>query len=406
MRTPSWLSSSVTCLLLHGCGDSSPAPGTGRFGTNDVSILLPLPAQFADVDQLLPLSTLGNGGPLLSPALFAQIPMFAIRSNNPGSYAAWHIVGGRIDPCFPDLALLTADPSKCRRQVRLVAQPISNTGPSDGGPPGILNVDDAAMHLFFEFDEAQFKELATAWLALSSTVSRDETLPLGVHPGIVAEGLTGPTYQRFVALIKKYAGDATLAQITAMDGRTVAWEFGGFTRIGATLTALPIHGLAATDKTQTITADNLEIFSIFPETAESRNLAALAGEFVNTGGVGGGGVKLTASQAALDAALKLTLTVDDPTQQFNPESLDCVSCHLAGRARDRATKLGIDSSTLDRFANARNLTLQGSRTPTNSVQQQRAFGYRDTFTSINQRVVNESAAVADALEVMFPLYKE
>ena len=396
----------MTFSLLHGCGDSAPAKDPVRFGSNDVSVLFPLPIQLADVDQLLPLSTLGNGGPLLSQTLFAQIPMFATRPNNPGLYKAWHIVGARIDPCFPDLAMLTTDPSKCRRQLRLISQSIGNELPPGSNLVEMLNVDDAAIHLFFEFDAAQFKALATAWLALSSTVSRDQTLPLGVHPGIVAEGLTGPTYQAFVALIKKYAGDATLTQITAMDGRTVAWEFGGFKRVGATLTAMPIHGLPATEKSQTISADNLEIFSISPETTESRSLAPLAGEFVNTGGVGGGDVKLTASASAITAALKMTLTVDDPTQQFNPESLDCVSCHLAGRARDRATKLGIDSSTLDRFANARNLTLQGSRTPTNSVQQQRAFGYRDTFTSINQRVVNESAAVADALEVMFPLYKE
>ena len=403
MRTPFWLLTTMTLSLLHGCGDSSPKD-TVRFGTNDVSVLLPLPAQFSDVDQLLPLSTLGNGGPLLDSALFAQIPMFATRSNNPGRYSAWRIVGARIDPCFPDLALLTTDPSKCRRQLRLISQSISDTGPTDSGPPDVLNVDDAALHLFFEFDSAQFNALASDWLALSSTLSRDPALPLGVHPVIAVEGLTGPTYQALVAIIKKYAGSTTLAQVTAMDGRSVAWEFAGFTRLGATMKPLPIHGLAATDKTQTISADNLEIFSIFPETNESRNLVALAGEFINSGGVGGGAIKLTANQAALDAAIKLTLTVDDPTQQFNPESLDCVSCHVAGRARDRATKLGVDSSGLDRFTNTRNLSLAGSRTPTDSVQQQRAFGYRDTHASINQRVVNESAAVADALEVMFPSY--
>ncbi|MBP9084776.1 MAG: hypothetical protein KBG15_01610 [Kofleriaceae bacterium] len=406
MRTPFGLLATMTYALLHGCGDSPPATDTVRFGTNDVSVLLPLPAQFSDVDQLLPLSTLGNGGPLLSPAMFAQIPMFANRPNNPGLYSAWHVVGARIDPCFPDLALLTADPSKCRRQLRLISQSISNNGPADSGPPGVLNVDDAALHLFFEFDSAQFNALASEWLALSSAQSRDPALPLGVHPVIAVEGLTGPTYQALVAIIKKYAGSATLAQFTAMDGRTVAWEFAGFTPVGDTLTELAIHGVAPNYKSQTISADNLEIFSIAPETTASRNLAALAGEYVNTGGVGGGAVKLTASQAALDAALKLTLTIDDPTQQFNPESLDCVSCHLAGRARDRATKLGGNSSGMDRFTNARNLTLGGSRAPNDSVRQQRAFGYRDTFTSINQRVVNESAAVADALEVMFPLYKE
>ncbi|HPH67960.1 MAG TPA: hypothetical protein PLF40_19510, partial [Kofleriaceae bacterium] len=364
----------------------------------------PLPTQFSNVNQLLPLSTMGKGGPLLSDTLFTQT-LFATRSNNPGLYSAWHIVAARLDPCFPDLALLTSDPSKCRRQLRLIAQSMSGNGPSDSAP-GVLNVDDAALHLFYEFNEFDFRALAYDWLALRTVESTSAAQPLGIHPTVASEGLTGPTYQEFTKLIKKYAGEGALTQLTAMEGRTVAWEFAGYKRNGATLTPLPIHGLPASTVAQTIGADNIGIFSITPETNESRKLAPLAGEFINNGGIGGGSVKLTASQADLNAALAFTLTVDDPTQQFNPDSLDCVSCHLAGRARERATMLGVDSSALPRFDNPRNLTLTGSQTPKDSPQQQRAFGYRDTAPSLTQRVVNESAAVADAMETLFPLLRD
>jgi hypothetical protein len=402
MKTSSTLCA-IALALTMGCGDSTPAAKV-NYGSNDVSVLFPLPLQFSNVNQLLPLSTMGKGGPLLSDTLFTQT-LFATRSNNPGLYSAWHIVAARLDPCFPDLALLTSDPSKCRRQLRLIAQSLSGSGPSDGAP-GVLNVDDAALHLFYEFNEADFKALAYDWLALRSLESTDVNQPLGVHPKLASEGLAGSTYQGFTNLIKKYAGESTLTQLTAMEGRTVAWEFAGYKRNGATLAPMPIHGLPPATVSQVIGSDILGIFSITPETTESRKLAPLAGEFIDDGGIGGGSVKLTASQAELDAALAFTLTVDDPTQQFNPDSLDCVSCHLAGRARERAALLGVASSALPRFENPRNLTLKGSQTPKDSPQQQRAFGYRDTAPSLTQRVVNESAAVADAMETLFPLLRD
>jgi hypothetical protein len=56
-----------------------------------------------------------------------------------------------------------------------------------------------------------------------------------------------------------------------------------------------------------------------------------------------------------------------------------------------------DVSGLDQYTNAkRDLSVPGD--VAGVIIQQRAFGYRGTTVSINQRAVNESAAVADALE--------
>ena len=96
------------------------------YGLNDVSVLLPMPASLDDPNALS-LGSAGNGGALLSLDNFNAIQTFPDDGTGPGGdetsfYDQWRIVSARIDPCFPDLALLTTNPSMCQHQLRLVAQ--------------------------------------------------------------------------------------------------------------------------------------------------------------------------------------------------------------------------------------------------------------------------------------------
>jgi hypothetical protein len=393
----SWL-----CIAsLSSCG-ATPANVSVTLGSNDVSILFPLPANYSQASNLLALAEMGQGGPLLSERLFQQISQFASNSAERGAYAAWRIVAARIDPCFPDLALLQSAPSQCRRQLRLVSQSISGHGDNDNPPPDTLFADDATIHLFYEFNEAEFTALAKEFVGLRSAATADANLALGPHPLLSSQGVNGSAYQALVAIIKKYAGDARLVQLTAMDGRSVAWEFAGYSRVGSALQPMSIHGLPTTQARQTLSSDSGGIFESSPATTEFRQLDALVGTLVG-GGVGDQTAKLTASKSDIDAALKVTLTVDDPTSAFNPNNLDCATCHVAGRARARAATLGFASDSLPRFENVRNLEITTPAALAASPQSQRAFGYRNRDAIINQRVVNESAAVADALEVLLSL---
>jgi hypothetical protein len=381
-------------FAIAACTDPAPGPA-GTVGLNDVSVLFPLPSTI-DEPAALGLATAGNGGPLLAADRFAAIPVFADNPLPERAYDRWRIVSARIDPCFPDLGLLVTNPGACRRQLRLIAQPLTV------GPPGIGGVvaEDAAIHLLYDLSAADFDAMRARWLAVGTDRTHDGATPLGVHPEIAAQGLAGPIATELRAIITRYAGPATLTQFTFLEGRGVAWEFGGRRVEGAALNALAIHGIGDASG-QTTASDSTGIFSVSPASAEATALAPLAGEFVG-GSIGGGEVKLTAPADQIAAALRTTLAIDDPTR-FNADTLDCASCHLASRARERAATLGASSSGMAHFAvDGFDLGLVGLDSVKTSPQQQRAFGYFDGRPVWNQRTVNESAAVAAALAADAP----
>ena len=208
-------------------------------------------------------------------------------------------------------------------------------------------------------------------------------------------------------MITTFAGAGTLSQFTFLQGGSIAWGFGGF-KVGGdgSLTPLVIFGIGTSDAhagTQQITSvGETGVFGETPVSAPSTTLEALAGTVDSHGQIGGGTLSLTASASDIASALQLSLDVDDPTK-FNPDSLDCSTCHLADHARLRAATLGSPSDNLPRYQNATyNLTLTLGASVGVSVRQQRAFGYNGNTAMFNQRTINDSAAVATLLSSMLP----
>ena len=101
--------------------------------------------------------------------------------------------------------------------------------------------------------------------------------------------------------------------------------------------------------------------------------------------------------------LRAMYRIEDP-KSFNPENTDCVSCHVSQPARQwimaNRTDLGIDNIWLNfSYKNARyNLSNQSANL--GNTQIIRAFGYFNSDVAISQRVINESAEVADSLNLM------
>ena len=359
-----WL---AIALATTGCGDDRHA-----IGLDDVTVLFPLPAQAS----ALRLDTPANGGPLLAQSDYARIDALAAID-----YASWRIVAARIDPCFPDLGNLDADPAKCERQLRLVAQPITDQGAGDDG-----------IHLIYEFSDAEFRDLAHAWLAVGTERTRDPETAVGVHPEIASEGADGPIATELRALAVAHAGTATLAKMTfvASSDADTAWQFGAFHAggdiPGAALVAAQIPTIGTADpsggQTQFTRIDRVGGFSIVPGSKESDGLAPL--------GAPGGDVT---------AAIQDSLDLDNP-EVTHVDGADCSGCHIAGRARDRALALGGTAGDVAPYVDAGqifNLTLQLPDTIRQSTAQQRGLGYDGLTPAWNQRVVNDSAAVANAL---------
>ncbi len=397
--------------LVMGCGDggsaddAAPDAGTAAdarvdedvtIGSNDVAWLLPLPTTTEELDLLLPLSAQGVGGPLLSPERFASIDVFPTADDPTLAYANWRIVAVRIDPCFPDLALLASAPATCRRQLRLVAQPVAFDG-------GVVEASDSTIHLFYDFDEAEFRTIATALIALQTATTGAAATPLGIHPTVASEGLAGATHAALKQLILAHAGVTPMSQMTFMHGTFASWEFGGVFIDGpevAEQTPLAIPALDG-DIRQTNGSDVNGIFSIDAASAVAIQLMdGLAGE-CDGGGVGNCPIVYPASSAAVQAALALTLEIDNPDSAFNPDTLDCVSCHVAGRARTRALGNELSIDGLPRYENPRNLTtIADELTAGSAPRVMRMFGHNGGGPVLGTRVVNEAAAVAGAVQTL------
>lgn len=373
--------------------DAGPPPKVA-LGMNAVSVLFPLPDR-ADGGELLRLDALAAHGPLLPKAHFDAIPVFFTPGGgDPRAYEHWRVVAARIDPCFPTLAFLKTDPSRCRPQLRLVAQPLS---PSDFGPPA---TEDDALHLLYELTPAELESLARRWVAPLQDAPGARTEALDVSPTLIREGPSGPYATLLKQLVLEHAGADRLGQLTFMAGRGVAWDFGGFRIQNGVRTPLPIFGVEPSGPepkhlVTTISFGNGS-FDIRPESSLSRALAPLGGKFIGNGTAGGGHVEL--DDATVPEALQRSLDVDNPRRAIHADTADCSSCHVANRARRAVERAGkADVLGLVGYSHrSRDLRHPSALDATPSLQ--RAFGYLGRQPVVNQRVINESAEVADFVE--------
>lgn len=334
---------------LAACGDnrSEPLP----YGLNDVSVLYPIDG------ELLPISTEAHGGPLLPRDVFDRIDVLT------RPYEDFHIVAARLDPCFADLTLLERDPTRCERQLRLVAQPVGAGGAGDEG-----------IHLLYVFDQAEYDELATAFLAHAHG---DLAAPIDIRPD------AGDLDDVIVA----HAGAATLNKLTFVAAEGDAqWDFGGLHVEAGAFVDSPLPHLGDAIR-QTTAVDRSGTVDIAPLSPEAMALAPLAD---------------TGAATDMAAALQDTLDLDNP-RITHLDDADCSSCHVATRLRTTALDAGASLAGLEPFADdAFDLSLHLPDAVGASPTQQRGFGYLGTQPAWNQRVVNDSAAIARVMAELYP----
>src|SRR5262245_28783787 len=161
---------------------------------NDVSFLFPLPKTLGSADELMSLAESGPKGALLPPTLQAALPKPL--SNFPMTTVAdVRIVSARIDPCFgPSIG------APCKPQIRLAGQPRIASGST-------VQTVDATVHLFYDLSDAELSAAVVRLRALKA-MSPLETAyqPLGIHPVISREGLTGPYALALRALLRDLCG--------------------------------------------------------------------------------------------------------------------------------------------------------------------------------------------------------
>lgn len=359
-----------------------------KWDLNDVSYLMPLPKENLERSNLLGLGASGAQGELLPTSLTQQIPGLSFFLSRAEEEKVLRVVSVRIDPCFERPV-----PYPCEKQIRMVWQPVIQN------PFGIVAVD-AALHSFYTLSDAQFESLL---IEVKQWKTRFEVnvqgKPLQIHPVLA----TNPeALKSFTDLILKYAGQKTLSRVTAMvlRGTDNTWAFAEYKVNGDTLDMQFIPRLDRKSQAyiNQITPDEERFtqggMAPAPVDRDNVNYSVADTDFFIQ----------NADEETIRNEYRSSLAIQNP-KKYSAATMDCVSCHVAQNATTWLSK------TYPELSNSVNLAADKYHNPsydlTNLSRQKnnfliiRAFGYYGSEPAISQRVINESAEVADSLNRFF-----
>lgn len=315
---------------------------------------------------------------LFPKSLYDRMPKLHFGRTNDAAYDGLRVVSVRLDPCFP-----RPEPGRaCAPQIRMVLQPIFRASEVDA-----LFADDAAIHTFYALDADELEHVLDEVVALRTEAGFASFADrLDVHPILASEGLDGSFGRDLKALLLRHAGEDNLTRATfmAFEGFANTWRFGGFDVEDGIAIAMTIPTLETTEQTFL----NWDLFGetflrveVEPALAASDDLGPLLSEPSARDGS-------EAVEAAFDAAIR----IENP-EHHTPETIDCVSCHLATSARGFAERtLGFRSDAhRDAYLVDADLSLPSATSYGTNVL--RAFGYFDRHPAVSQRTVNETHAV-------------
>lgn len=352
---------------------------------NDVSYLMPLPVRIGE-NKLLSLDMPGKGGALLPSKFLGTLPPLSPVHTEEEIKNTLRVIAVRIDPCFP-----LPTPQSCQKQMRLVWQPIE---PGRRDQPQTV---DAALHSFYVLTDAEFDTLLQdigEWK--NKYQVKTQGLPLQIHPAWAREKDQSAALSDFNQIVRKYAGAANLSRVTAMVVRGAGdmWAFQGFSVKNGKLELLKIPRLDRSAQAFinfAVPSDHFERGQISPEpnSPDSVNQVIRDSQRFQSG-----------MEDILRKDLAGSLRIENPTV-YNPENMDCVSCHVAQAAREwigrNRADIGIDNIwNANAYMNAR-YNLKNTSPILANTQVIRAFGYFGPDMAISQRIINESAEVADAV---------
>lgn len=378
----------VSIFVLFFLGFSTSA--MAAWDLNDVSYLMPLPKVIGS-DNLLKIKDEGSQGPLLPRQVLSVVPPLSPVMTSAEAEENLRVIAVRIDPCFP-----LPTPMACQKQIRFVWQPL------EIGFRQQTSTVDAALHSFYVLTDAEFDELLLDLAAWKNKFSpQTQNLPLQIHPAWKAEGDQSTAFIEFNSIVKKYAGTRKLTRVTSMVVRGAGdmWAFAGFAIKDNQLKLFMVPRLDRQSQAFVnfaVPADHFERGMISPQPTGNDSFSKIT---TNSDRYQVGETTPEHEEVILKE-LRAMHRIENP-HAFNPENMDCVSCHVALSGRSWIEKnrpdLGLQTIA-DAFAykNAR-YNLENKSTNVHNTQSLRAFGYFGNELAISQRVINESAAVADQI---------
>ncbi len=393
-------------FVLAACTDPGPPIDGGAIQMNDATILFPLSGA---PSSYLAASASGPRGVLLPQALYDHVGHIAGSSGpqTPGgggdaAYADLHVVAMRLDPCFASIA---PDPhgAGCTAQLRLVFQEVTTVD-------GKTTAHDSGLHAFYQLSRADLFTLAHRIASLRAANSTGERLGgLAPHAIVVEQGLDGAMASGLRSLVLEYAGASNLTRVTELSAfnANFSWTFSGFDvqdATAATTTPMIIPTLPSSATSQTFFRGFVEGLQSVdgqfePSTTSADGFVPLASE--------GTASSLTVAQrqAAFDGLTR----VDSPAKN-SPDTIDCASCHLATPVSQLIAQPMfslVESDDSFAFHADGHWVLASEMSPTFDPSDTapfniHAFSYVDQTPAINQRVVNETAAIVAYLNTAAP----
>lgn len=362
---------------------------------NDVSYLMPLPEklfpQKAIENTLLNTQTPARGGPLLSAQEIERLPLLYQGSTRAKLATQLRVMAVRIDPCFPLPTALS-----CQKQIRMVWQAL------DLNEQKQVTTLDVALHSFYVLQDEEFNHLLRDLKNWKNKFSvSTEGLPLQVHPAWAREGDQSAALREFQNIITHYAGLENLSRVTSLSKASKNTNvFSGFNFLDGQLNLFPIARL----KGRLVqgfrnTENEVNEFmgrGIFPapESLDSIN-TIVAGEKNSE----------EKTEDVIKAELKAAFRIENP-QTFNPETMDCASCHLTQPvihwAKNKKPDLHLEQIWSSEIYKNKNHNLTNLTPELGRTDNVRSFGYFNQQITLSQRVINESAEVADQLNKISP----
>lgn len=373
------------CSFLFFCGLGASVPAFAAWDLNDVSYLMPLPQKIG-ADSLLSLKSSARGGTLLTEAMVNRMPVLSPQLTRQDAVASLRVMAVRIDPCFP-----LPTPQSCQKQIRLVWQPLELDRRNQ------VKTIDAALHSFYVLDDAEFATLLKDLEEWKKTYAiKTDFLPLQTHPAWAVEGDSSKALADFHKIITRLAGLENLSRVTVMvlRGAGDMWAFAGFDMRQGNLELIRIPRVDRMSQAfinLAVPSDHFTGGGILPQPTGVDTLSTITNESEHLD---------TNSEETIRKEIKAAYRIENP-KNHTPENMDCVSCHVAQPAihwaLNKQRHLKLDQLWNSEIYKNPKYDLANLSPDIWNTQIIRGFGYFGRNMAISQRVINESAEVADQL---------
>lgn len=362
-----------------------------HWGLNDVSILFPI-AEREALRELPQLETEGAFGVLLPKTYRAKLPQL-LPVEQTETFRNLRLVAARIDPCFPSDA---SSSPLCLKQIRFVWQPIVQQN-------GVHVAQDTALHTFYALSDDEFSRLLTELKMIrieAGIPNARMSEKLDVHPLLKAKGLTGRYFQELKRVLLHFTGQRNLSRVTFMTNHmnNNVWDFGGLDIENGEAKAITIPRIEKTLQRIVNGAVHFGQPTFFTggivpaPTQTDDNVTLLASN--------SRAIRPIEDEEVIEKAAQAAVRIQNP-DRHNPNTMDCVSCHVAQTAFRFADRqfpwlLLARRHSGEAFL-SQNFSLANTTSDPNRTDNLRAFGYFEQMPAISQRVINESARVAERL---------